>query len=68
MGHIVGLVLEWASFGLLVGVPAALIGLVARGIGGREWTMLSILEEALAIGAVIDFVGAGRSHPRTTGR
>lgn len=56
MGHIIELVLEWVLFGLLVGIPAGVLGFVVRAVGKREWTTLSILEGAFAIGAVMGFV------------
>ena len=56
MGHIIELVLEWAVFGLVVAVVAALVGFGYRALRKREWSNVVVLEGAFAIGAVMGFV------------
>ena len=56
MGHIIELVVEWAVFGLVVAVVAALLGFGYRAVRKREWSNVVVLEGAFAIGAVMGFV------------
>ena len=56
MGHTVELVIMWLVWALAIGVVAGALGFVVRALGKREWTTLSVLEGAFAIGVVIGFV------------
>ena len=56
MDHIIQLVIEWAVFGLVVAVVAALVGFAYRAVMKREWSNVVILEGAFAVGVVMGFV------------
>ena len=56
MGHTIELVVMWLGWALVVGVVAAVAGLVARALGRRDWPTIRIVEGAFAIGIVMGFV------------
>ena len=43
----------WLAFGVPIGIVAGVAGYIARAVGDRGWTTLSMLEGAFAIGAVM---------------
>ena len=56
MGHMIELVVLWLTFAIPIGVLAGVAGLIIRAVGRREWTTISVIEGAFAIGVVMGFV------------